>query len=414
MEASLVFRRVYTKAALAVLWPAGMEAPLTFPIYRAAFSGLLAMFISIGVARFGYGPLVPALVGAHWYSATAAFWLGAVNLLGYFFGAALMRGWRGSFAAKPVVVALMAATAISLLASALDWGVLWFGFWRLVSGVTGGVLMVLMAAAVVGRAPASQKGRVGGITFAGMGSGITLSSLLIPLMVAHGLVFTWAVLGVLGVVATIIVAALMPASTITAAPRQAGGTKMSRPVLLLIAAYAGSALGFVPHMLFWASFVAIGLHRGITAGAEVSAWLGVAAAIGPVILGRVADRFGFLPTLLTGYLVMAGAVALPIFNDSPVALIISAVGVGAVALGSVMLAAGAIAGLSAPGRLAANWGAATMAYAVMQAAIAAGFSSLYHATGSFLLLFTIGSVCLVACVGLLVAAMRAAKEAAAF
>ncbi len=60
-----------------------------FPIYRAAISGLLAMLVGLGVARFGYGPLVPALVGAQWYSATAAFWLGAVNLLGYFFGAAL-------------------------------------------------------------------------------------------------------------------------------------------------------------------------------------------------------------------------------------------------------------------------------------------------------------------------------------
>src|SRR5271163_4255822 len=96
-----------------------------FPIYRAAFSGLLAMLVGIGIARFGYGPLVPALVGAHWYSASAAFWLGSVNLLGYFLGAALMRFWRGRLQSKRLVIALMAATALSLLASALNWGMVW-------------------------------------------------------------------------------------------------------------------------------------------------------------------------------------------------------------------------------------------------------------------------------------------------
>jgi hypothetical protein len=61
-----------------------MDTGTDVPIYRTAVSGLLAMFLGIGIARFGYSPLVPALVAAHWYSASAAFWLGAVNLLGYF------------------------------------------------------------------------------------------------------------------------------------------------------------------------------------------------------------------------------------------------------------------------------------------------------------------------------------------
>jgi predicted MFS family arabinose efflux permease len=386
-----------------------MDDTPEFPIYRAAISGLLAMFLGVGIARFGYAPLVPALVAAKWYSASQAFWLGTINLVGYFAGAALMRSWRGRLPAKKLVLWLMALTAISLLASALRWGVLWIGLWRLVSGVTGGVLMVLMAAAVVGRAPPAARGRVSGITFAGMGSGITVSALLIPLLLAHGLVFTWVILGLVGVAASLVVAALMPDSVITASPKPAAGARgLSRPVLLLTIAYAISAFGFVPHMLFWASFVALGLHRGVAAGANVSAWLGVAAACGPVILGRVADRFGFLATLCAGYAVMAAAVALPLVNDSSLALDVSALGVGAIGLGAVMLAAGAIAGLVPPARLAADWGMITMVYAVVQALTAAGFSQLFHATGSFLLLFAIGAVSLVGSAGL-VAAARLAK-----
>ncbi|HQT47327.1 MAG TPA: YbfB/YjiJ family MFS transporter, partial [Acidocella sp.] len=196
------------------------------------------------------------------------------------------------------------------------------------------------------------------------------------------------------------VALLMPASTIPAAPKGEVAGKISLPVLLLIIAYAGSALGFVPHMLFWASFVAIGLHRGVAAGAQVSAWLGVAAAIGPPILGRVADRFGFLATMSTGFAVMSAAVALPLVNDSTLALDISAVGVGVIALGSVMLASGALAGMVPANRLAASWGMATMVYAVMQTLVAAGFSTLYHVTGRFSPLFATGAVALLFCAAL--------------
>jgi predicted MFS family arabinose efflux permease len=383
-----------------------MEATREFPLYRAAFSGLLALLVSIGVARFGYSPLVPALVAAHWFSASAAFWLGAVNLLGYFIGAAVMRVWRWKVNARFTVVTLMGLTALAMLASAADLGVIWFGFWRLLTGVTGGVVMVLMAAAVVGRAPTAQKGRVSGITFAGMGGGITLSALPTPFLLREGLVFTWVSLTALCVIATVIVAAIMPDSIITPAPKSGAGGQISRPIVMLIVAYAGSAFGFVPHILFWASFVAIGLHRGVAAGAEVSAVLGIAAGLGPPILGRIADRFGFLPTLAAGYAVMACAVGLPLFFDGAVALDVSAACVGAVALGAVMLAAGAIATLGSPQRLAADWGLATMVYAVVQAAAAAGFSSLFHATGSFFILFGVGAAALVACAGLVLAAAR--------
>jgi MFS family permease len=362
-----------------------------FPLYRAAFSGLLAMLVGIGIARFGYAPLVPALVAAHWFTAAAAFWLGAMNFLGYVIGALGMRSWRRAIHTRMAVVTLMTLTAICLLASAWNFGVIYAGIWRLLSGITGGALMVLMGAAVVGRAPVRRRGQVGGITFAGMGTGMTVSSLLLPHLLHFGLQATWILLGLLSLVLTCIVAVMMPPATLTPAAPAPGTRTLTWPVMFLFLGYALCALGFVPHALFLSSFVAIRLGRGVAAGARVAAVLGIAAALGPPILGRLADRFGFLATLAASYFVMAVAVALPLFSGDPVILDVSAAGVGAVALGAVVLTSGAVAHMVPPARLAATWGLATMAYAVMQAACAAGFSSLFHLTGNYRLLFAIGA-----------------------
>jgi MFS family permease len=335
--------------------------------------------------------LVPALVAARWFSPSAAFWLGAVNLLGYLGGAWFMRGWTARIHARPAVVGLMALTCLCLAASAWNLGTVYFGFWRLLSGLTGGALMVLMAAAVTGRAPAAKRGQVGGITFAGMGTGIMLSGLVIPRLLVFGLPATWLILGLLSLVATVVVGFAMPDAVIHPAPAVKGERTLTRPILLLLTAYGFCALGFVPHMLFLASFVAIGLHRGVAAGAETSAVLGFAAAVGPPILGRLADRFGFLPTLSIGYFVMAASVALPLLTDNGLVLDLSAFGVGAIGLGTVMLTSGALSGLVPANRMAATWGLATVVYGICQAVCAAGFSQLFHITDSFLLLFAIGT-----------------------
>jgi MFS family permease len=142
----------------------------------------------------------------------------------------------------------------------------------------------------------------------------------------------------------------------------------------------------------------------VGAGAAVSALFGLGAMVGPPVLGRLADRFGFLAVLIWGFLVMAVAVGFPLLDDSLWALAVCAVVVGVVALGSVMLGAGALAGMVPVSRLASAWGTATMSYAVVQALSAAFYSALFHATGSFLLLYGLAAVSLLVCTGLFWAA----------
>src|SRR4029453_2962851 len=56
---------------------------------RATFSGLCAILVGIGLARFAYTPLLPALIAGGWFAPASAAYLGAANLAGYTPGALL-------------------------------------------------------------------------------------------------------------------------------------------------------------------------------------------------------------------------------------------------------------------------------------------------------------------------------------
>ena len=57
--------------------------------FHATLAGLCAVLVGIGLARFAYTPLIPALIDAQWFTAAQAAYLGAANLAGYLAGALL-------------------------------------------------------------------------------------------------------------------------------------------------------------------------------------------------------------------------------------------------------------------------------------------------------------------------------------
>ena len=63
--------------------PRGVLAP--------AFAGAAAICSGIGLARFAYVPLFPAMVAAGWVDGAGAGLLGAINLTGYLLGALVAR-----------------------------------------------------------------------------------------------------------------------------------------------------------------------------------------------------------------------------------------------------------------------------------------------------------------------------------
>jgi predicted MFS family arabinose efflux permease len=388
------------------------EAPQVphVPLWRTIFAGFCATLVGLGLARFGYTPLLPAIIDAHWFSASAATYLGAANLVGYLAGALLGGPMSARWPVRSVLRAMMLVTAASLLACAWPVDFAWFFTWRIVSGIAGGALMVLAAPVVLAHVPAQQRGVASGLIFAGVGLGIAASGTLVPLLLRQGLTATWIGLAVLALLLTVVSWQGWP----TAAPAQAAAAahathaKAARParsalasgaLIALMASYALNAVGLVPHMIFLVDYVARGLGQGLAAGAQYWVLFGIGAIVGPVLCGHLADRAGFGPALRIAFAVQAVALALPALGlVAHGGLIVSSVIVGAFTPGIVPLVLGRVQELLAhhPSLQKAAWSRATTAFAVLQASAAYGMSWLLgYSGGHYAWLFALGGSALV-------------------
>ena len=106
------------------------------PAWRLAAAGLSVSLVGIGLARFAYTPLIPALIAAKWFSATEVVYLGAANLAGYLAGALLARAAAARFGAVASLRAMMVLATLAFFASSVPVSFLWFFIWRFLAGLT--------------------------------------------------------------------------------------------------------------------------------------------------------------------------------------------------------------------------------------------------------------------------------------
>jgi predicted MFS family arabinose efflux permease len=367
------------------------------PVWRLVLSGLCSSLVGIGLARFAYTPLLPALIAAGWFSAADAAYLGAANLAGYLAGAVFARRLAGLAPAHQVLRAMMLLAAASLFACAWPSSFLWFFVWRFAAGLAGGVLMVLAATTILPHVAPGRRGLASGAIFTGVGIGIVVSGTFVPLLMRVGLMETWLGLGALTAALTLLAWGGWPRGA--ARPHKAEAAPMrSGPVLsALLIDYALNAMGLVPHMVFLVDFIARGLGQGLEIGSVYWVLFGLGATVGPLCAGALADRIGFRTALRAAFVIQAAAIGALALTSGTAALVVSSVIVGAFAPGIVPLVLGRLHELIADtkGRTAA-WGFATTAFSLGQAGAAYGFSYLFaHSEGGYALLFTLGAGALI-------------------
>jgi Arabinose efflux permease len=166
-------------------------------VLRHIFAGMTASFVGIGLARFAYTPLLPVLIQARWFSASATVYLGATNLAGYLIGALLAGRMALQVGNVPALRWMCVLATLSFFACAFPLSIGWFFAWRLLSGVAGAVIMVLVASTVLPHVPEHHKGLASGAIFLGLGLGIAASGTVVPILLRLGLRNTWIGLAIL-------------------------------------------------------------------------------------------------------------------------------------------------------------------------------------------------------------------------
>ena len=367
---------------------------------RAIFAGLCASLVGIGLARFAYTPLIPPLIEAHWFAAKDVIYLGAANLVGYLIGALLGRPMARRFSARITLRVMMLLASAAFFACAFPLSVSWFFGWRLVSGVAGGIIMVLAASTVLPHIPAHRKGLASGAIFLGLGLGIAASGTVVPLLLDSGLRETWMGLGALSLVLSIASWACWPHAMHAEVPP---GKQAARPASvrfdlnLLYTQYALMAFGVVPMMVFLVDYVARGLGWGTHTAAVFWIVYGIGAIAGPMIYGPLSDRIG---PALTSHLALWLQVAVAgvlIMSTNHMALIVATLIIGTFPPGIVPITLGRVHQILPGDTHAQNavWSKATTVFALFQAVAGYGYSYLFaQSGGSHRLLIGIGACAL--------------------
>jgi MFS family permease len=377
--------------------PVSLDARALF----ATLAGLCGSLVAIGLARFAYTPLIPSLIQAHWFTSSQAVTLGAANFAGYLVGALIGRPLAAALSNRSALRMLMAVVTAAFFACAYPFSVSWFFTWRLLSGISGGAIMVLVATSILPHIPAPRRGFVSGMIFLGLGLGIAASGTLIPKLLHYGLHTTWIGLGVVALVLTALSWFGWPSTNPPAAVVPSDAHDAVRPqgftLRVLYAQYAANALGLVPAMVLLVDYIARGLGRGAAIGADYWVLYGLAAIAGPVICGNVADRIGFGKAYRVGLLLQAAAVAMLAFSGNSLVLAASTVILGIFTPGIVPLVLGRIHELVPHDHTEqrAAWSRATTAFALFQALGGYGYSYLFsHTHNDYALIFTCGAVAL--------------------
>lgn len=176
------------------------------------FAALVTSLVMIGLVRFAYTPLLPALIREKWFPATDLVYLSAASLLGYLVGALCGRPLAARFSNIFMLRTMNILASLSLAACAFPLSLSWFFIWRLLAGISGGIVLVLVAATVLPHFPMEKRGMVSGVIFLGLGLGITVSGTLLPFLLHYGLRVTWMGIALLASILSVVSWSMWPPS----------------------------------------------------------------------------------------------------------------------------------------------------------------------------------------------------------
>ncbi len=359
---------------------------------RLSIGGAATLLVGMGLGRFSYTPLIPALIEDGGLSAAEAGTVAAFNMAGFLIGALAAPWLRRRMEEASLLRACLWITLACLVASIAPAGAVWLIFWRGVAGITMGVMMVYALAVVTRHAPPGRLGAATGIVFTGVGIAILASGLLVPLLLRESLAMAWSGLALLGAAGVAVALWGWRAVTPTNAPpgrRSRSRFRLNSAALRLIAAQSMFGIGLVPHSIYWVDYLVRGLGESMGIGGLHWVLFGLGAMTGTFLWGRLADWIGHRLGLVLVLACLAAGVALPVILPFAWVLVFSSLVVGAQP-GFSAIISGRVHQIVGPDEMPPLWRAMALVGGIAQ--VVAGYSlvALFELTGSYVPIFLIG------------------------
>lgn len=308
--------------------------------WQVLCAGIASLVLTIGLARFGYTPLLPLMQAQAGLSDTLGGWLATINYAGYMTGALIASavsdaGLRYRLYRAGLLAAIVGTAGMGMTDNAVLWMAL-----RYVAGVGGTSGLLLASGMVLGWLVAAGRRPELGLHFSGIGLGVVVSGVLVAAMTpALDWAQQWLVMGVVGLALLVPAWLWMPApqrqqaaTAAAPAPRRAPGIGM----WLLIASYFFAGVGFVINATF---IVAATEKQPAFAGLGFLVWVVVGLAAIPATFAwdRIARRIGDVPALIAAFCLQGLSSLLPVVSGHLWAALGGAVLFGLTFIGVVSL-----------------------------------------------------------------------------
>ena len=300
-----------------------------------AIGGLIAMAAVMGIGRFVYTPILPSMVDALSLTKSESGLIAAANYLGYLLGAlagatGLVGGNRRRWMLWGMAVSVMTTAAMAATTSPSAFMAL-----RFTGGLASALFMVFGSALIFERLAAAKRSDLSFVFFAGVGTGIAGSALLVAALSAAGIGWDgqWIATGGLAIAGLVAIVWLIPpAPGDTPPPAPPGGSRTDRRMIPLSIAYGLFGFGYVITTTFMSAIV-----RQTPEIAHIEPYIWVVVGLGALpsvaFWSWVGRRVGNPAGFALACLVEATGVTITVLVPDPAAVLLAAVMVGGTFVG---------------------------------------------------------------------------------
>ena len=352
--------------------------------------GTLVVFGALGLARFGYTMVLPAMQSGLGLNNTQAGGLATANLIGYLALSVLGGALAARFGPRIVITVGLTVAAAGMLLTGFANSFVTAALWRVLTGIGSGAsnvpVMGLLAAWFVQR----RRGLATGIGVTGSSLALIVLGLLVPnLLAAYGWIgwrvcwflFAGITLGLAALAYTILrncpselgllpmgAAADCRIATIGASALKWGRVYRSGAVWHLGLIYVAFGFSYIIYMTFFTKYLmAEGGYSQESAGRlfMVMGWLSLLCGL---IWGSLSDTLGRKTVLVIVYIVQSAAFGLFALWPAPPGFVLSAVLFGVTAWSIPGIMAATCGDLLGPRLAPAGLGFVTLFFGIGQAA----------------------------------------------